>query len=175
MRGAWEYISTRGTLHSAINSPCFPPTFAYIQRFLSVIQSSSPDQSSMMRYLLTVSLALVATVGGNPSEPIVDLGYSSYRGYYNTTTGLNIWKGCAATCPISTSTKRLLIPLRAEFAMRPLQSTNCDGNPLLLLLGIPAIFFQLLTSRLSARNPVPLGHRQSMASTRVQVTRTVCI
>ncbi|KAF7616774.1 hypothetical protein AFLA_004828 [Aspergillus flavus NRRL3357] len=53
----------------------------------------------MMRYLLTVSLALVATVGGNPSEPIVDLGYSSYRGYYNTTTGLNIWKGIRYAAP----------------------------------------------------------------------------
>lgn len=50
----------------------------------------------MMRHLLTVSLAVVASVRAKASDPVVDLGYSSYQGYYNTTTGLNIWKGCAA-------------------------------------------------------------------------------
>ncbi|KAE8405623.1 Alpha/Beta hydrolase protein [Aspergillus pseudonomiae] len=53
----------------------------------------------MMRHLLTASLALLATVEGNPSEPVVNLGYSTYQGYYNTTTGLNIWKGIRYAAP----------------------------------------------------------------------------
>lgn len=30
---------------------------------------------------------------GNGSSPIVDLGYSVYQGYTNTTSGLNVFKG----------------------------------------------------------------------------------
>lgn len=53
-----------------------------------------------VRLLLAATLAPI--VGGSSSGPIVDLDYSSYQGYYETATGLNIWKGCVLT-PLSDS------------------------------------------------------------------------
>jgi hypothetical protein len=52
--------------------------------------------------LLLLAATLAPIVGGSSSGPVVDLGYSSYRGYYETATGLNIWKGCVLT-PLSDS------------------------------------------------------------------------
>ncbi|KAE8393100.1 Alpha/Beta hydrolase protein [Aspergillus alliaceus] len=51
--------------------------------------------------LLAVSIALCAVAGDaiTSSGPIVHLGYSSYQGYYNATTGLNIWKGVRYAAP----------------------------------------------------------------------------
>lgn len=48
-----------------------------------------------VRLLLAATLAPI--VGGSSSGPIVDLDYSSYQGYHETATGLNIWKGCVLT------------------------------------------------------------------------------
>jgi hypothetical protein len=45
-----------------------------------------------LRLVLAATLAPI--LGGSLSGPIVDLGYSSYQGYNEATTGLNIWKGC---------------------------------------------------------------------------------
>jgi hypothetical protein len=53
-----------------------------------------------VRLLLAATLAPI--VGGSSSGPIVDLGYSSYQGYHEAATGLNIWKGCVLT-PLSDS------------------------------------------------------------------------
>ncbi|RHZ64927.1 putative carboxylesterase [Aspergillus thermomutatus] len=50
-----------------------------------------------LRLLLAASLAPI--VGGSSSGPIVDLDYSSYQGYYEATTGLNVWKGIRYASP----------------------------------------------------------------------------
>ena len=41
-------------------------------------------------------LALVLPLHNASSPPIVNLGYATYQGYYESKFGLNIYKGCAA-------------------------------------------------------------------------------
>ncbi|EAU30772.1 conserved hypothetical protein [Aspergillus terreus NIH2624] len=50
-----------------------------------------------LRLVLAATLAPI--LGGSLSGPIVDLGYSSYQGYNEATTGLNIWKGIRYASP----------------------------------------------------------------------------
>ena len=45
-----------------------------------------------------ISLVLPLSNASNP--PIVNLGYATYQGYYDSKYGLNIFKGCAAIAKI---------------------------------------------------------------------------
>ncbi|KAF7177783.1 hypothetical protein CNMCM7691_006217 [Aspergillus felis] len=42
---------------------------------------------------LLLAASLTTLVAGSSSGPIVNIGYSSYQGYYEASNGLNIWKG----------------------------------------------------------------------------------
>ncbi|KAL5358588.1 Alpha/Beta hydrolase protein [Aspergillus floccosus] len=50
-------------------------------------------------FRLLLAAILAPIVGCSASGPIVDLGYSSYQGYYEATTSLNIWKGIRYASP----------------------------------------------------------------------------
>ena len=48
-------------------------------------------------------LTLVLPLHNASSPPIVNLGYATYQGYYDSKFGLNVFKGCAATARSFTS------------------------------------------------------------------------
>ncbi|GIJ97930.1 hypothetical protein Aspvir_000036 [Aspergillus viridinutans] len=48
---------------------------------------------------LFLAASLASLVAGSSSGPIVNVGYSSYQGYYEASTGLNIWKGIRYASP----------------------------------------------------------------------------
>ena len=58
--------------------------------------------------ITTTALWLASTQRGwalalpvEPASPLtVDLGYASYQGTHNTTTGLNVWKGYVGNCNV---------------------------------------------------------------------------
>ncbi|GIJ89467.1 hypothetical protein Asppvi_008409 [Aspergillus pseudoviridinutans] len=48
---------------------------------------------------LLLAATLASLVAGSSSGPVVDLGYSSYQGYYEASAGLNIWKDIRYASP----------------------------------------------------------------------------
>lgn len=43
--------------------------------------------------LIIVTLLLRSCLNQSTAAPVVDLDYARYQGYYNSTSGLNIYKG----------------------------------------------------------------------------------
>lgn len=124
---------------------------------------------------LFLAAILAPIVGGSSSGPIVDLDYSSYQGYHETATGLNVWKGCVHT-PLSvylTRTQQILKLTCAAFGMHRLQSGTCDGNLPSLLPRIIARSLPLWTNLPCVPSRVLQVHLPSMVSTQALVTRIV--
>ena len=68
----------------------------------------------------------------NGTAPIVDLGYASYQGYYDSEFGLNVFKGCAATAnDLACKTPRKSIDTDLTASDTPLlQLASCVGKHL---------------------------------------------
>lgn len=79
------------------------------------------------------SVDLIGPVYNAASAPIVNLGYANYQGYYDSSYGLNVFKGCATTAmhlitlgALGNSTDTDL----AAFDTQLLQLASCVGKHL---------------------------------------------
>lgn len=68
----------------------------------------------------------------NSTAPIVNLGYASYQGYYDSEFGLNVFKRCAATANVLTceTLRKTLKTDLAAFDTPLLQLASCVGKRL---------------------------------------------
>lgn len=76
---------------------------------------------------LLLAATLAPIVGGSSSGLIVHLDYSTYQGYHEASTGLNIWKGYAVTPQPAWNAANAKLT-SAAFGMHRLLSGSCDGS-----------------------------------------------
>ena len=119
-----------------------------------------------------ISATLVTPLFNTTLPLVVDLGYATYQGYYDSVFGLNVFKGYAMTVKNTCSEYCSIIDTGFAASGTPLlQSADCVGKHL-RLRGKTTPLSKRRPSLRSVHNPALRRHQRSMGSTLDQVTKT---